>query len=98
LIFQNPNPFPQWCVGASPLLPDNQTDYTPFYSNPKCISLVQNTIGTFLNRTNTGAQTESHAALSVLCLKVQPDLDADPDPAPRPPTGSCLPAAASRSA
>ena len=44
----------QWCVGADPKLADNATNYAPFYSDPKCISLVQNTINTFLNRINTG--------------------------------------------
>ena len=45
----------QWCVGADPKLADNVTDYAPFYSNRKCTGLVQNTVNTFLNRTNTGA-------------------------------------------
>ena len=50
----------QWCVGADPKLADNVTDYAPFYSDPKCIGLVQNTVNTFLNRTNTGAPFAAH--------------------------------------
>ncbi len=56
----------QWCVGADPKLADNVTDYAPFYSNPKCLGLVQNTVSTFLNRTNTGAPCAALDAGSAL--------------------------------
>ncbi len=60
----------QWCVGADPKLADNVTDYQPFYSNPKCIGLVQNTVNMFLNRTNTGAPSALTAMGSALARRL----------------------------